>query len=72
MPERHLFWRKGKDWAVRRGPWKLVCGEEGRMMLFNLDDDIAEQKNLVKERPDLVEQLLAAYKHWEGVVAEMT
>jgi arylsulfatase A-like enzyme len=24
MPQRDLFWRRGKEWAARRGPWKLV------------------------------------------------
>jgi arylsulfatase A-like enzyme len=65
MPQRDLFWRRGKEWAIRRGPWKLVGGEEGKMMLFNLDDDISEQNDLAKHRPELVEELLAAYKDWE-------
>jgi hypothetical protein len=40
------------------------------MMLFNLEDDISEQKNLANQRPDLVEELLAAYKNWETDVAK--
>ena len=40
MSERALFWRRGKDWAVRRGPWKLVGSTKSEMKLFNLDDDI--------------------------------
>ena len=69
MPERTLFWRKGKEWAVRHGPWKLIAGENGELMLFNLDNDIAEQRNLVKDRPDLVEKLLAAYRDWDKDVS---
>ena len=69
LPERDLFWRKGKEWAVRRGSWKLVHDEAGRVMLFNLDDDIAEQKDLAREKSDLVEQLLASYKEWEKDMA---
>jgi len=69
MPERALFWRSGKEWAVRRGPWKLVSVNKGEMMLFNLDDDIGEQKDLARERPGLVEELLAFYKEWEKDVA---
>ncbi|MEJ2701317.1 MAG: sulfatase-like hydrolase/transferase, partial [Sedimentisphaerales bacterium] len=69
IPERYLFWRAGNEWAVRRGPWKLVGGEEGGMMLFDLDDDIAERKNLAKERPDLVERLLSSYREWEKDIA---
>ena len=69
MPERTLFWRRGNEWAVRRGPWKLVGGNKSEMMLFNLNDDIGEQKNLAKQRPDLVEELLADYKDWKKDVA---
>ena len=65
MPERALFWRSGKEWAVRLGPWKLVGVDRGDMMLFNLEDNIGEQKDLAKERPGFVEELLAAYKDWE-------
>lgn len=70
MPERFLFWRSGEDWAVRKGPWKLIGTDEGEMMLFNLDVDIAEKKNIAKERPDLIKELLAAYKSWEKDIAE--
>jgi arylsulfatase A len=69
MSKRALFWRKGKDWAVRQGPWKLVGDNEGEMMLFNLDDDIGEQKDLAKEKPNLVKKLLAIYKEWEKDIA---
>jgi arylsulfatase A-like enzyme len=65
MTERALFWRRGKEWAVRRGPWKLVGSARRKMMLFNLEEDIGEQNDLVKERAGLVEELLAIYKEWE-------
>jgi arylsulfatase len=65
MPRRALFWRSGSQWAVRRGPWKLVQIENSDLMLFNLDDDIAEQKNLAKARPRLVKELKYLYKQWE-------
>jgi hypothetical protein len=38
-------------------------------MLFNLDNDIAEQKNLAKARPHLVKELLTLYKKWEKDIA---
>jgi len=65
MPKRTLFWRRGKEWAARSGPWKLVRGSGDEMMLFNLDNDISEQKNLAKQRPNIVEELVAVYKDWE-------
>jgi arylsulfatase A len=65
MQKRDLFWRRGKEWAARRGIWKLVGRDKAEMMLFNLEDDISEQKDLAKQRPDLVEGLLVAYINWE-------
>jgi arylsulfatase A len=65
MHQRNLFWRRGKEWAARHGSWKLVGGYKSEMMLFNLEDDISEQKNLAKQRPEIVEKLLSAYKDWE-------
>jgi arylsulfatase A-like enzyme len=69
MPHRVLFWRSGNELAVRRGPWKLVATDKGRMMLFNLDDGIAEQNDLAEEKPGLVEELLNLYKQWEKDIA---
>ena len=60
---------QGASVGVRWGPWKLVSVNKGEMMLFNLDDDIGEQKDLARERPGLVEELLAFYKEWEKDVA---
>jgi arylsulfatase A-like enzyme len=69
MPERTLFWRKGKEWAIRRGCWKLIGDDKSEIMLFNLDEDIREQKDLAKEKPDLVKELLVIYKEWEKDIA---
>ena len=64
LPERDLFWREAENWAVRRGPWKLV-GAGGKSQLFNLDDDIGESKDISARKPELVEDLLASLKAWE-------
>jgi len=64
MPRRDLFWRKGKHWAVRRDPWKLVWSG-GELRLFNLDDDLGESRDLSAQEPKLVEDLLASLKAWE-------
>jgi arylsulfatase A-like enzyme len=64
LPKRDLFWRAGRDYAVRRGPWKLV-GDGGKVHLFNLDDDIGERQDVSVQHPALVEDLLASLKAWE-------
>jgi arylsulfatase A len=64
LPDRSLFWRTGRDRAVRDGKWKLcVTGKNTR--LYNLSTDIAEQTNLADQFPQRVEKLSAAWRHWE-------
>lgn len=58
---RDLFWRLPKMDAFRRGPWKYVrSGKEE--MLFNLENDPGEAKNLAKEKPELLRELKAAHR----------
>ncbi len=59
--------------AIRMGDWKLLLGandkdaeevpgdksKSGNISLFNLSDDIGEQKNLAAEQPDKVKELRA-------------
>jgi arylsulfatase A-like enzyme len=64
LPVRDLFWRMRENWAVRRGPWKLV-GTGNESQLFNLDHDIGERTDLSAQHPALVRDLLASFKAWE-------
>jgi arylsulfatase A len=64
LPKRDLFWRAGSDYAVRRGPWKLV-GDGTKIQLFNLDDDISERQDVSAQHSALVKDLLASLKAWE-------
>jgi arylsulfatase A-like enzyme len=68
MPGRALFWRKGAEWAVRKGPWKLV-GNGGQTTLFNLDADLSEQNDVAGRYPQTVRVLLDQYRRWERDVA---
>lgn len=60
------------EFAYRDGPWKLVFKNskpnlnESRGLprvieLYNLDDDIGEERDLAAERPEVVEQLRAKF-----------
>ena len=76
LAPRRLFWgADGTFWngaAVRDGAWKLVIdrheGTPGPPMLFNLDDDLAEQEDLAAVHPERVERLLAALEAWRADV----
>jgi arylsulfatase A len=64
LPQRTLFWRFRKEHAVRKGPWKLLVRGENQY-LFNVDDDIGEENNLLEAKPDIVDTLRAEYLAWE-------
>ncbi|HEX8520929.1 MAG TPA: sulfatase-like hydrolase/transferase [Tepidisphaeraceae bacterium] len=82
--ERTLFWKFQKQWAVRKGDWKLVKsrqsdGKDGRVQswiikgpssdkpqLFNLKDDLAEQKDVSERHPEIVKELTQAYQKWDA------
>jgi arylsulfatase A-like enzyme len=75
-PHQRLFWRFGEQMAVREvGGWKLVRASGSatpygdvpdKPMLFNLLEDIGEQKDLAAEHPDKVRELQAAWDRWNG------
>jgi arylsulfatase A-like enzyme len=70
-----LHWEFGDQWAVRRGPWKLVKnGWESEVdgdtlpaaetFLAHLEEDPGERHNLAGERPDLVQEFTALHEDW--------
>ena len=51
--------------VIRFGEWKLhEYFEDGALQLYNLKEDIAEQKDLAKERPAMVSRLHKMLKDW--------
>lgn len=70
---RTIFWRRSPDpyrkgvvpqLAVRDGKWKYVEDETGRY-LYDLSQDIAEQRNLAVSHPAEVERLHARLVAWQ-------
>lgn len=66
-------WRTTPVGLVQAGEWKLMeFFEDGRLELYNLKQDIGEQKNLAAEMPDKVKELHAKMVAWrESVKAPM-
>jgi arylsulfatase A-like enzyme len=64
LPARPLFWRMGRQAAVRDGDWKLLRVGDQPWQLFNLATDPTEQNNLAAEKPAEVERLAAAWMKW--------
>lgn len=67
---KRLFWDDGvKQWAIREGKWKLLYNRQGSLELYDLETDISEKNNLVKQRPEIVKHLQQAYKDWKNQMA---
>jgi arylsulfatase A-like enzyme len=72
MPHDALYWRFGKQMAIRQDDWKLVrydLAADNRTgiseaMLYNLKDDIGEATDLSAKHPDKVKNLQTAWDFW--------
>jgi len=80
-PHEAFFYHGGNTLrAVRSGKWKLhraaPSGKKNRgkgprgPALFNLENDIAEKKNVAKDNPKVVERLLGYMKAFESELAK--
>jgi len=61
---RTFYWKNGDNWAVLEHPWKLISLNDRYTFLFDLENDVREDVNLAKEKPDQVERLREKYKQW--------
>ena len=73
LPHPALYWRFGRQMAIRMGDWKLVKGPgpgdkatlDGAD-LYNLTKDIGEKNNLAAAEPEKVKELGAAWSAWNS------
>jgi len=72
LTERTFYWKIGRKWAVREGPWKLVNESNGSRSLFNLNHDIGEETDLSKDNPLIVKELTYQYQVWKREVESDT
>jgi arylsulfatase A-like enzyme len=69
--ERTFYWRLPRpdeyfgQKAVRRGRWKYVYDRESELM-FDLEKDSSEKRNVAFQHPDEVRTLRAALAEWES------
>jgi len=71
-----LYWEfheRGFSQAVRMGDWKAVHKDRGPLELYNLKEDIGEERNVAGNRPAVVAKIEACLakartdsKHWPG------
>ncbi|MEM8886557.1 MAG: sulfatase-like hydrolase/transferase [Bacteroidota bacterium] len=75
----YLFWRLWQSAAVRKGDWKLIRIAEdplhdsrallAPLILVNLKEDPAEEKNYAESHPEIRDELLKALESWEEGLA---
>jgi len=65
MSPRAIFWRMGRQHAVRYGDWKLVVRRGAAPELYNLKDDIGESRNLAVTKPEKLAELQKLYAEWD-------
>jgi arylsulfatase A-like enzyme len=84
-PHDSLYWRQGRQMAIRRGAWKLVrydrtvdeagatsnprSTEVTSYRLYNLDLDRGEEHDLAARHPEKTSELLRAWQTWDAQLA---
>ncbi len=63
-PHDALYWRFWGQAAVREGKWKLLSLENGTQMLFDMESEEHEAKNLMAEYPEVAERLRKNLTDW--------
>jgi len=74
-PHESWHWALGKQWAVRKGDWKLLGNARDtsdrnsittydELFLVNLADDVGEQRNVAEKHRDVVKVLEGIHEQW--------
>ena len=63
---RSLFWEYGSNYAVRKNNWKLLINKrKEKPELFDLNNDLAESKDLFNLHPELAKELINEIENWK-------
>ncbi len=68
-PRKEMFWQRRGDKAARVGDWKWVDSSRGGG-LFDLSEDISEQRDLSQERPELLKRIKSRFAAWQQEMEE--
>jgi arylsulfatase A-like enzyme len=70
FPRRQLFWgyEPKLGTAMRDGNWKMIVSST-KYELYNLENDIAESRNLVAEYPDRAKTMKETLVNWSKAVS---
>lgn len=63
-----LFFEHEGYRAIRKGPWKLVSGEEERWELYQIDEDRTESTDLAHREKQRASRMATEWNHWAARV----
>ncbi|MEO0413932.1 MAG: sulfatase-like hydrolase/transferase [Verrucomicrobiota bacterium] len=72
-PHRVLYWRRGEDYAIRKGDWKLCWNDDSgpqTIQLFNIKDDPGEWKDRATDLPDRAQAMQNLFDKWDSQLAD--
>lgn len=70
-PHESFFFQYEMHAALRDGDWKIVRTDPGQpWQLYNLKEDISENKNIAAENPRIVEEMSASYNSKQQEIRE--
>ena len=76
-PHESLYWHFNKQWAVRKGDWKLYANamdpstnepvdpKDAKFLLVDLEKDPSERTNLAEQNPEIVRELREIQKRYQ-------
>ncbi len=68
-PHDILYWRRGEDYAVRLGDWKLAYNDQGgpkTIRLFDLNEDPGEWTDLSRRMPERAQNMQDVFDAWDS------
>ncbi len=71
VPHKALFWRAGRNKAIRKGDWKLIVSEiDKKTYLYNLKQDPSEKNNLTGTEKAKLNELSHDLSNWEKTLTK--
>lgn len=67
---RTIFWRTGKQSAVRAGDWKLIDGKGDEPQLFHISADPFEKSDVVVQESDRAQAMHKQLKQWKDTLPD--
>ena len=70
-PHERIYWRQAERRGLRQGDWKIVKrGGKAMWELFDLAKDLSEEKDLSKEKPEVLQELIGEWEKLDGEMVE--